>query len=153
SLDWTASPRFEAGYRFGNNAGQFSAVYRFLTTEGRASLVDFDPGVLTALRSRLDFNVVDFAYGSAYFPPRTYADMQWSIGVRLAQAFFDSKAEDMFREVRTSNHFIGVGPLGAVEWWRRLDTPGFALYGRLEGSVPLGSIHQGFEEVIRLNRT
>ena len=31
--------------------------------------------------------------------------------------------------------------------------PGFAVYGRLEGSVPLGSIHQSFEEVFRLNRT
>src|SRR5262249_4349000 len=38
SLDWTASPRFEAGYRFVNNGGQVSVVYRFLTTEGRATL-------------------------------------------------------------------------------------------------------------------
>lgn len=153
SLDWTLSPRFEAGYRFANNGGQFSAVYRFLTTEGRGTLANFDLGALATLRSRLEFNVVDFAYGSGYLVPGPYSDVQWSVGVRLAQAFFDTKAENLFREVRTSNQFFGVGPLGAVEWWRRLDTPGFALYGRLEGSVPLGSIHQGYEEVFRLNHT
>jgi hypothetical protein len=153
SLDWTGSPRFEAGYRFANNAGQFSAVYRFLSTEGRATLADFDLGALSSLRSRLDFNVVDFAYGSGYFGHGPYSDVQWSLGVRLAQAYFDSRAESLLREVRTSNQFFGAGPLGAIEWWRRLDTPGFAVYGRLEGSVPLGSIHQGFEEVFRLNRT
>jgi hypothetical protein len=150
SLDWTASPRFEAGYRFANNAGQFSATYRFLTTDGRATLADFDPGVITNLHSSLEFNVVDLSYGSGYFTPCPYSDLQYTIGVRIAQAFFDSRAEDVFREVRTTNHFIGAGPLAALEWWRRLDVPGLALYSRLEGAVPLGRIHQGFEEVFNL---
>jgi hypothetical protein len=152
SLDWTGSPRFEAGYRFANNGGQFSVVYRFLTTQGQATFADFDPGVLATLNSRLDFNVVDFAYGGGRIAPWPYSDVQWTIGVRIAQAFFDSRAEDQFREVRTSNYFFGAGPLGAIEWWRRLDVPGLAVYGRLEGAVPIGSIHQGFEEVFHVSR-
>ncbi len=152
SLNWTGSPRFEAGYRFANNGGQFSAVYRFLTTEGRATMTDFDLGELTNLRSRLDFNVIDFAYGSGYYAPGPYSELQWRVGVRLAQAYFDTRAQDAIREERTSNHFFGVGPLGSIEWWRRLDTPGFALFGRLEGAVPLGSVHQGYEEIINLSR-
>jgi hypothetical protein len=151
SLDWTASPRFELGYRFPNNGGQFSAVYRFLSTDGRATLSDFDPGVVTTLHSSLDFNVLDLAYGSGYFAPGPYSDLQYTIGVRIAQAFFDSRAEDAIREVRTSNHFFGAGPLAALEWRRRLDVPGLAVYSRLEGAVPLGSIHQGFEEVFKFS--
>jgi hypothetical protein len=72
--------------------------------------------------------------------------------VRLAQAYFDSRAVDIFREARTSNHFIGAGPLGSVEWWRRLELPGLAFYGKLGGAVPVGSIHQGFEEILFVNR-
>jgi hypothetical protein len=150
SLDWTASPRFEVGYRFANNAGQFSLAYRFLTTDGRATLSDFDPGVITTLHSSLEFNIVDLSYGSGYFTPCPYSDLQYTIGVRIAQAFFDSRATDAFGEARTTNHFIGAGPLAALEWWRRLDVPGLALYSRLEGAVPLGRIHQGFEEVLNL---
>jgi hypothetical protein len=153
SLDWTGSPSFETGYRFADNGGQFSAVYRFLTTDGRATLSDFDFGALTMLHSRLDFNIIDLAYGSGLIEPGPYCDVQWRLGVRVAQAFFDSRAENVFREVRTSNHFIGAGPLGSVEWWRRLEVPGLAVYGRLEGAVPIGSIHQGFEEVFHLSRT
>jgi hypothetical protein len=151
SLDWTASPRFELGYRFAGNAGQFSAVYRLLSTDGRATMSDFDPGTVTTLHSSLEFNVLDLAYGSGYFAPGPYCDLQYSIGVRIAQAFFDSRAEDVIREVRTSNHFFGAGPLAALEWQRRLNVPGLAVYSRLEGAVPLGRIHQGFEEVFKLS--
>jgi hypothetical protein len=152
SLDWTGSPRFELGYRFPNNGGQFTAVYRFLATDGRATISNFDDGLLASLHSRLDFNVLDFAYAGGWFSPEPASDLQWSLGARLAQAFFDSRATDGFREVRTSDHFIGVGPLGALEWWRRLDMPGFSIFGRLEGSVPVGSIHQGYEEIFHLSK-
>jgi hypothetical protein len=152
SLDWTGSPRFELGYRFPNNGGQFTGVYRFLATEGRATIPNFDDELLANLHSRLEFNVLDFAYGGGLFSPGSASDLQWSLGARLAQAFFDSRASDGFRSVRTSDHFIGVGPLGALEWWRRLETPGLSIFGRLEGSIPVGSIHQGFEEIFHLSK-
>src|SRR5437899_2159992 len=83
---------------------------------GHGTLVDFDTGTpVGSVRSRLDFNVVDFAYGNGLIAPSPHSDVQWSIGVRLAQAFFDARAEDVVREVRTSNHFLGAGPLGAIE--------------------------------------
>jgi hypothetical protein len=152
-LDWTGSPRFEVGYRFDNNGGQFTIAYRFLTTEGRTTLTDVDFGALAGLHSRLDFNVIDFAYGGGLIAAGPYCDVQWRLGVRLTQAFFDTRAEDLFREARTSNHFLGAGPLGAIEWQRRIYAPGLAVYGRLEGAVPFGSIHQGFEEVFHASRT
>jgi hypothetical protein len=150
-LDWTGSPRFEVGYRCPNNGGQIWGAYRFLTTEGHATFVDADGDIVGNLKSRLDFNVIDFAYGAGLFAPGPYSDLQWSVGARLAQIYFDSRAADVFQEARTSNHFVGAGPLGALEWWRRLELPGLAVFGRLEGSVPLGSIHQSFEEVFTLS--
>jgi hypothetical protein len=152
-LDWTGSPRFEVGYLFENNGGQFTFAYRFLTTEGQATATDLDFGVPTRLRSRLNFNIIDFAYGGGLIRAGPYCDVQWRLGVRLTQAFFDARAENIFRDLRTSNQFLGAGPLGAIEWQRRLYVPGLAVIGRLEGAVPLGSIHQGFEEVFHPTRT
>ena len=65
SLDWTVAPRFELGYRFPDSFGDFSASYRFLTSEGRGTAINafgaFD------VRSRLDLNQLDLDYGSARF--------------------------------------------------------------------------------------
>jgi hypothetical protein len=152
ALDWTGSPRFELGYRFADNGGQFFGVYRFLTTEGRTTIPNFDDWLPASLHSQLDFNVVDFGYSGGWFSPEPASELQWSLGVRLAQAYFDTRAADGFRSARTSDHFLGVCPLGALEWWRRLRTPGLSIYGRLEGSVPVGSIHQGYEEVFFLSK-
>jgi hypothetical protein len=152
-LDWTGSPRFEIGYLFDNNAGQITLAYRFLASDGHATATDIDFGTVASLRGRLNFNLIDFAYGGGLIAAGPYCDVQWRLGVRLAQAFLDARAEDAFREARTSNHFLGAGPLGAIEWQRRLYVPRLAVYGRLEGAVPLGSIHQSFEEVFHPSRT
>lgn len=148
SLDWTLSPLFRVGYRFANNAGEFSAAYRFLTTDGRATLPDLGGFGLAGLNSHLDFNVVDLDYGSGNLAAGPYWDIQWRLGLRLADAYFNSRAGNEFEIVQTSNSFFGVGPHGGVQAWRRLDVPGLAVYGRLEGAIPVGDIRQCFSETL-----
>jgi hypothetical protein len=150
SLDWTFSPRFELGYRLPGNGGEFTAAYRFLISDGQAFLPGFADGFGGTLKSNLNLEVVDLQYGAGWFSPAPYWDVKWRLGIRMVDVFFDSTACNEFLEQRTTNHFIGIGPLGSLEAWRRLDLPGLALVGKLEGSVPVGSIHQGFEEVLTL---
>jgi hypothetical protein len=148
SLDWTVSPRFAVGYRLPSNGGELTAAFRFIQTDGTGTVHNFDDGGDGNLRSSLNVDVVDLAYGASFFSPGPYWDVRWRLGVRMTDVFFDSQAFDGFLEKRTTNQFIGIGPLGSLEAWRRLDVPGLAVFGRLEGSVPVGSIHQGFEEVL-----
>jgi hypothetical protein len=152
SLGWTVSPRFEVGYRLPGNGGELTAAYRFIRTDGTGTVHNFDDGGDGRLNSSLSVDVVDLAYGASLFSPAPYWDVRWRLGLRMTDVFFDSQASDGFLEKRTTNHFIGMGPLGSLEAWRRLDVPGLAVFGRLEGAVPVGSIHQGFEEVLTFPR-
>jgi hypothetical protein len=72
--------------------------------------------------------------------------MKWKVGVRIADVFFDSLAEGLFIEQRTTNTFVGAGPHVALDFWRSLPVPGLALYGKIEGAAAIGEIHQSFEE-------
>src|SRR5205823_2227184 len=67
-LDWAGSPRFEVGYRFGQGCGELLVSYRFLATDGRATLADFDFFGGGFLKSRLDLHVIDLDYASEEFP-------------------------------------------------------------------------------------
>jgi hypothetical protein len=147
-LDWTAAPRFEAGYRFGQGFGEVLLSYRFLTTDGSATLAGFD-GDGALLHSRLNLNVADLDYGSREFSLGPQVDMKWRVGVRVANLFFDSRAVGPFLEERTSDSFIGAGPHAVLDLgWRSPDMPEFALYSRLEGAVGLGKIRENFEQTI-----
>jgi hypothetical protein len=147
-LDWTGAPRFELGYRFPEGCGELLFSYRFLVSDGRATIPQFDFGDVGLLKSHLDMQVFDFDYGSREYSLDPHWDMKWRAGVRLANVFFDSLAEGFFREERTSNHFIGAGAHVGLDLWRRLDIDGLGLFIRLEGASVLGQISQGFERVI-----
>ena len=148
-LDWTGSPRFELGYRLPAGLGEFLVSYRFLVTEGTDTLFGFDPeGGDASIKSHLNVNVVDFDYSSREYSLDPHWDMKWKVGVRLATVFFDSLAEGVFVEERTSNHFVGAGPHVGLDLWRSLDVPGLGFFGRLEAAAPIGQISQGFEETI-----
>jgi hypothetical protein len=145
SLDWTVAPRFELGYRFPDSFGDFSASYRFLTSEGRGRAVNafgaFD------VRSRLDLNQFDLDYGSAPFSPGPFWDLKWRIGARLADVFFDSRVSAGVFDQRASNNFVGAGPHFALDAERRVGLlPGFAAFGSIDGGVLVGQIHQRFED-------
>jgi hypothetical protein len=146
-LDWTVAPRFEVGYRFAQGFGDLLVSYRTLRSEGRDTLVNFDLGD-GLLRSRLDVNVIDLDYASREFSLGPCWDMKWKAGVRLANIFFDSRADGLILAERTSNHFFGAGPHAGLDLWRFIGTKGLAVFGRLEGAVAIGDIDQGFEEVV-----
>jgi hypothetical protein len=145
SLDWTAAPTFELGYRFADGCGELVGSYRNLTTSGRATIVDYDALGDGFLRSRLDVNTFDFDYGNT-ITLGSRLDLRWRAGVRVADVFFDSHAVGQFLEQHVSNHFTGAGPHAAFDAWYRLPVPGLGLYARLDGALPVGHIHQGFSE-------
>jgi hypothetical protein len=152
-LDWTASPRFEVGYRVAHGYGEFFASYRFLATEGHSGLAS-DQGPLQ-LRSRLDVNVLDLGYANRIEWGRHW-EMRWKIGARVADIFFDAQQDlappnaqgnGVPIEQRTGNSFAGAGPAGGLELFRRLDVPGLALYAEVDGASLWGQVHQSFEGV------
>jgi hypothetical protein len=141
---WTVSPLFEVGYRLPNSIGLFALSYRFLASDGHSTLTN-PAGNDFAFRSRLDFNVIDFDYGTA---PYTFAprwDWQWRLGFRYANVFFDSRVSNDLQSQQTSNDFTGGGPHARLDLYRHLAfVPGVSLFGRLDGAAVLGRITQKF---------
>jgi hypothetical protein len=151
-LDWTVSPRFEMGYRLPDGFGEFEVSYRFLLTQGTADLLG-DLGT-AHLQSRLTVHVFDFDYANR-LALGTHWDMHWKVGVRLADVFFDARANQPVLDAnlgagnldeQASSNFLGAGPFAGLELFRKLDIPGLALYGMVEGSSLWGRIHQTFQQ-------
>ena len=149
-LEWTGAPRLEVGYRFPEGCGEVLASYRLLSSEGTDTIPNFDlDGGAGFLRSRLSANVLDLDYSSREFSLAPRWDMKWKAGVRLADIFFDSRAEGFFLEERTSNLFYGAGPHLGLDLWRQIeDVPGLGLFLRLEGATVIGQIRQSFEQTL-----
>jgi hypothetical protein len=153
-LDWTVAPRFELGYRMADGLGEFVFSYRFLESDGKADLPDFDlfadnPDAL--LKSRLSMNVFDFDYGTPTIALGPNLDLKGRIGVRLADIYFDSTGIGEVTWQRASNQFIGAGPHAAIDGWYRFHGLGLGIFARIEGAVPIGNVHQRFEELFVFN--
>lgn len=162
-LDWTVAPRFELGYRLPSGFGEFLAAFRFLDTDGNGTTQGWDPGAFAALHSRLDLNVVDLDYASweiSLFPDvLNHAwDMQWRIGLRYANAFFDSQAAEPFAAAaapgasgivaeRNSTSWGGIGPHVGLMLGRHFGCTGWSLVGKGDFFLGLGRIHQDFGDV------
>ena len=145
-LPWTVAPTFTLGYRLGQDFGEFDFSYRFLTSEG--NIIGASPFGDLNFRSRLDLNQFDFDYAAARYSPGPFWDLQGRVGIRLADAFFDSTAQlTGLAEVRTSNNFIGAGPHFGLDAERRFPAlDGLAAFGRIDGAVLVGQVHQRFHE-------
>jgi hypothetical protein len=154
-LDWAAAPRFEVGYRLPAGFGAFALAYRFLATDGSSTIQG--PDGPASLRSRLDLNVIDLDYVSREFLTEQwpYARMRWFFGIRYADVFFDSLAQETLAaaaagsgifETRVSNNFSGAGPHAGLELTHSLGASGLALVARSEGALVFGEIHQHFFE-------
>jgi hypothetical protein len=152
SLDWVGSPRIEVGYRMAQGLGEFLVGYQSLVSSGKALAVDFEgPGNPGFLRSRLNMNVVDFLYGTREYSLAPGWDLDWRVGARLATIYFDSQAAGFFLQQRESSNFIGAGPIASVEVARHfLDCPAVAVFGRLQGALLVGNVHQSFGESVDL---
>jgi hypothetical protein len=147
-LDWVGSPAFTVGYRPGQACGEFMLTYRSLVSDGNAVLRGFDLGD-AVLRSRLSLSTWDLDYAAWESSLDPHFEMKWRVGVRLADVFFDSQAAGFFREERTSNFFFGAGPHAGLDLWGQcLGWAGIVPFAKIDTSLVLGRIGQGFEETL-----
>jgi hypothetical protein len=149
NLNWTASPRFEVGYRFGQAAGELVLSYRFLATSGSATTPDFDPaGNPGLLRSRLAMNIIDVDYAALEPSLLPWFEMKWRVGLRVASLFFDSDEASSLLEQHVSNSFTGVGPHAALDLWHPIAASRFGIFCKVDAAGAFGTVQQGFEETI-----
>ncbi len=145
SLPWTVSPKFELGYHLPDAQGLFAASYRFLVAEGTATpTID---GAAFNVRTRVNLNTFDLDYGTNpyVFSPRY--ELSYRIGARVSDIFFDSRVQGDVLTRQASNDFTGAGPHARVDLNRQIGfLPGLGLFGRADGSVLIGQIHQRFRE-------
>jgi hypothetical protein len=159
-LDWTVSPRFELGYRLPAGFGEVDVAYRFLLAQGTGSTADplAAPDATAALRSRLDLNLGDLDYASCETSLGPCWGMKWRIGLRTADVFFDSRADEPLAtaelpgrsrifERSISNNFWGIGPHAALELSTRRNPWGLGWVGRLDSGLLFGRVRQKFAEV------
>src|SRR5262249_55326364 len=92
SLDAAVARQIDPGYPFADGLGGVLFSYRTLSTDGHATILDFDPLGDGVLRSRLDLDVFDFDYVTPTLPLGRRFDLRARVGVRLADVFFDSHA-------------------------------------------------------------
>jgi hypothetical protein len=152
TLDWTASPRLEIGYRLPEGLGEFALAYRFLGSEGTGTVRTID--AVSTLNSQLFISVLDLDYASNELSICCWW-MKWRIGLRGADVFFDSRADEPFAaaaggsgivERKVSNNNWGLGPHATLELERRMGESGFFFLSRLDVSNLLGRINQTFTE-------
>jgi len=149
-LDWVGAPNIQIGYRLAEGLGAFVFGYRSVVSTGKAIAVDFEgPGNDGFIQSRLNMNIFDLLYASREYSLAPFWDLNWKLGARIAGIYFDSQASGVFLAQGESSNFVGAGPIGGFEVARHFETfPGVAAFGRLEGAVLVGRVHQSFEETI-----
>jgi hypothetical protein len=159
-LGGTVAPRFEFGYRFGENAGAVLVSYRFLTAEGTIQYFDPTDGFPTgSLDSLLDLQTIDFDYASRDWHLGSHWDIRGRLGVRIGYAYFDSRDQEVFTpndptlpllfdSIKTSNRFIGAGPHAMLEVEHHFRSPSLSIFAQVEGSLLIGQIQQEFDETL-----
>jgi hypothetical protein len=145
NLGWTVSPKFEIGDRLPEGLGFFALSYRFMLSDGKQTQVF--AGAPFQVHTRLDLNTIDLDYGTAPYEVAPHYELSYRIGARLSDIFFDSSVStDGFRR-QASNNFFGAGPHAQVDATHPLSfLPDVSLFGRLDGAVLIGNIHQHFRE-------
>jgi hypothetical protein len=146
SLGWTASPTFEVGKFLPDSCGFVAINYRFLAVTG-TDVATTPDGSVGDLRSRLDFNIADFDYGT--LPAAFASNWYWSsrFGARLAQVYFDSQLTDGLTTTQATNWFLGGGVHGRIDVDYRFSfLRGLSAFGRLDGAIMIGQVRQRFLE-------
>jgi hypothetical protein len=144
SLDLTASPTFEFGYRLPDSAGYFAASYRFLASQGTGTTT-IDGAPFDA-KTRLDVETFDLDYGTTPLEvyPRTFLAAR--LGARVQNFFFDSSVNGPYFQ-QASNNFFGAGFHGRLDLVRRIEAVrGLSLFGRVEAAELIGLITQKFRQ-------
>jgi hypothetical protein len=143
ALDTAIMPTLELGYQLGDSCGFFAFSYSFLFTEGDGSRdTVFGPA---AVRTRLEINWFDLDYGTDPFEFWPRWEINWRIGARIADVFFDSRADSGGITQTVSNDFFGAGPHARLDVERRIvPLPGLALFGRVDGAAFIGRVEQRY---------
>jgi hypothetical protein len=154
-LGVNAMPTLTFGYRLPQAAGDFTVSYRFVVaagsqTIGPTALSPFAPPGPAALRSRLNLQVLDIDYGNYEPSLGPQWDMKWRIGVRGVMNYSDNQATGVFVAQQSTNRFWGIGPHAALDLRRWIADSGFAWFGRLDTSLPIGRVAQRYIDVTAL---
>ncbi len=83
--------------------------------------------------------------------------MKWRIGLRTADVYFDSQADELFAAAAApgksgifqrsiSDNFWGIGPHATLELSTRRNPWGLGLVGRLDTALLFGAVRQRFSE-------
>lgn len=148
-LQWTAMPRVELGYRWGQASGALIFSYRGLNTQGTSNLAGFDAAGNTApLSSHLTMTVFDMDYASDETALAPLWDMKWRTGGRVTTIFFDSSAATPLLLQHESNNFVGGGIHFGLDLRRRLADTGFSIVGQVDGGMVLGRVNQLYAEAV-----
>jgi Legionella pneumophila major outer membrane protein precursor len=147
-LNWTVSPRFEVGYRFGDGCGELLVSYRFLTTSGSQTTPDFGTlGNTGLLRSQFSMNVIDVDYACQEVALQPWADMKWRIGVRTANLLLASQEASPLLQQSENNYILGAGPHVALDLWIPAAAR-FGLFLKVDGAGVFGRVQQDFAETL-----
>jgi hypothetical protein len=148
SQHWTVSPRFEVGQNLPDNQGLFALSYRFLLNSGSGTATGPDGGA-ASLSSQLDFNVIDFDYGTPVIRFATRWAYEWRLGFRLSQAYFDATLSDPAVTQRVTNWFLGGGPHARFDLTHEFGfLRGLSTLSRIEGAVLIGHVRQRFTDTL-----
>jgi hypothetical protein len=158
-LDPAVSPRFEVGYRLPDNWGSLSFGYRFLASQGHDQLTTGPEDVVQAPANqfgRIDYNMVDFFYGSREYSLDPNWNMRWGIGARMVFLYFDSRVDFInpasdagtILAQSKSNHMRSYGPWGYLDIERRTGIPGLTLVGRTEAADSYARVDQIYRETV-----
>jgi hypothetical protein len=144
-LDFTVAPLLEIGFRLPESAGQFSFGYRFLTTQGNSSQTA--DGIETDFRSRLDYNEVNFDFGTSRWEFEPHWFLQSRIGARVAWIYYDTQARTDALGLKDfeKNYFVGAGPHLSLDVERTF-AMGLGLFAKVDGAVLIGQTEQAFTE-------
>lgn len=152
-LDWTGMPDIKIGYRFAGSQDEIRVRYQGVFSQGVQYFTNYDAWGPGAVRSRLDFNMIDVDYVSREFinwmmgpaPPR-YLDFLF--GLRTGNICFDSfgvGTQVIVQGMR--NSFAGIGPHIGMDYSRALFGPRIGAYLLLDAAGLLGALHQDFVDV------
>jgi hypothetical protein len=157
-LDWTISPRIELGYRLPSGFGEVDVAYRFLSAAGSGSTPAgsaASPDAIGALSSHLNMYLGDLDYASRETSLGPCWGMKWRIGLRYADVFFDSQADEdetlaaagsgVFQRA-ISDNFWGIGPHAGLELGTQRNRDGLRWVGRLDTAILFGEVEQRFAE-------
>ena len=146
-LDWTATPEFQLGYRFGQAGGELLLTYQFLDSSGSGTIPSFDAaGNPAALRGHLDLHMIDFDYASREFSLGPICDMKWFAGLAWATTNFHSNADTPLVEEAVSNNYWGLGPHFGLNLARAFPAARLDVFCRFDIAWLYGPVNQTFQE-------